>query len=562
MSATSWRLKITKKIFRAIFLVALGTVIACLVLVMGALFGVFSNMMERQLRDDLDLAVQAYEELGQPYLAGLRATPSESNARFTLVAPDGAVIFDTHADAGSMDNHGDREEIQAAQKLGTGHSTRYSNTMTTATMYRARKLSSGEVLRISMDRMTILSMLLGMVQPILIVLFVALILSYVLARHVSKKLVEPINNLDLEKPLENESYEEIAPLLMHMEQQHRKIRDGEKQLAERKKEFYTIIENMNEGLVLLNKDNKIISMNPSAHAFFDSEGDYSGKDFMMLERSLDIHKFLDSAREDGSASLEESRGGRTYQLNANRIDNDSGQFSGTVILIFDNTEKIDAERHRREFTANFSHELKTPLHSIMGSAELVENGLVKKEDLPKFATRIREEASRLLTLIEDIIQLSKLDEKTMLPVEQVDLFELTASEINALAPLAEQKNIELKLEGGETVVSAVRQLVHEIVHNLCDNAIKYTNEGGSVTVKVSEEGGSGVISVSDTGIGIPIEHQPRVFERFYRVDKSHSRESGGTGLGLSIVKHAVQRMDGSIELKSTPGKGTTITVIL
>lgn len=547
----------TQRIFRSIFVVAMSVLLACLVLVFGALYRHFGVMQESQLKAELSLAAKAVEDSGTAYLEKL----DMDSGRLTWIAADGSVLFDSEGNAQNMENHGNREEVKEALHQGEGESSRFSSTLTEETLYYAQRLSDGTVLRISVRRMTPVTLLFGMIQPILMIFIAALILSALLARRMAKNIVDPLNALDLEQPLENDAYDELSPLLTHMEQQHRQIDWQKEELAERKKEFYAVVRNMKEGLVLLSEKKVVLSMNPAAALFFQTEDDPIGKEFLAIERNREIGKKLELAEAEGHSELTVSRNGREYQMDMSRIKaNDS--VSGIVILVFDITEKAFAEQNRREFTANVSHELKTPLQTIMGSTELLENGLVKAEDVPRFIGRIRSEASRLVALIDDIIRLSQLDERKELLLEDVDLYELAKQDIDRLLPVAREKQVALCLEGRPAVVKGVRQMLHEVVYNLCDNAIKYNVEGGSVNVKVDVKGKNAVLEVSDTGIGIPAEHQERVFERFYRVDKSHSKETGGTGLGLSIVKHAVQHMDGKIDMKSEPGKGTVVTIRL
>lgn len=545
----------TKKIFRWIFLVAVIVLFSAFVLIMGVLYTYFGAVQENQLRTELALASGGVEAGGIPYLEKIGRTSS----RFTYISKDGTVWYDSWSSPEEMENHAGREEVKQAMETGEGESVRYSATLTEKTLYCAKRLSDGSILRLSVSRMTVLALFLGMLNPILIILTLALILSLVLARHMSKKILKPLSDLNLDRPLENDVYDELSPMLTRMEQQMRQIRRQEEELSDRKKEFYAVIKNMQEGLVLLNCQDKILSINPAAAGFFGAREDWEGRDFLTLERSHEFSTTLDAAKTKGHSEMETGKGGREYQINISRIDAGHKPF-GMVILIFDITEKVSAERCRREFTANVSHELKTPLHSIMGSAELMENGLVKEEDMPEFIRRIRLESARLVALIEDIIRLSQLDEKTRLPLEDIDLYELAEEEMESLAQAAERKNISLSIEGEKTVMRGARQLLHEIVFNLCDNAIKYNREKGGLTVTVGRQGEDVFLSVTDTGIGIPEEDQERIFERFYRVDKSRSKERGGTGLGLSIVKHAVQYMEGRISLCSRPGEGTTITV--
>lgn len=545
----------TKKIFCSILTVSSLVLLSCFVLIMGVLYSYFGSLQKKQMKTELDLAVAAVEKAGVSWLA----ETDSGDCRFTYISRDGTVLYDSRSEAEGMESHADREEIREAVQKGTGESSRYSATLTEETLYYARRLPDGTILRASVSRMTVLSLVFGMVQPILIILTITLVLSALLASRMSKKVLRPLNELDLENPLENESYDELSPLLTRIEQQHRQIQYQKAELTRRKNEFYAVVENMEEGLVLLDSSGDILSMNPAAAQFFQAGEEVEGKSFLSIERNHEINKKLELAGRDGHSELTVAKNGREYQMNISRIESD-GKNPGMVILVFDITEQVFAERNRREFTANVSHELKTPLHSIMGSAELLEHGLVKPEDTPEFVGRIRTEAARLLALIEDIIRLSQLDEQSELPVEDIDLHEIAKEEIEALKPAAGQRKVTLSLEGETTVFRGIRQLVHEIIYNLCDNGIKYNTEGGRVTVKTGKNGEGVFLSVADTGIGIPPEHQGKIFERFYRVDKSRSKMSGGTGLGLSIVKHAVQYMDGTVHLESTQGGGTEITV--
>lgn len=545
----------TKKIFYSIFLVAIAVLLACFSIIMGVLYDYSNTIQKNHMKDELELVAQAVETSGVQYLERLEM----DSCRITLVSSDGDVLYDSKASADKMENHAKREEIKEALKKGFGESSRYSATLTEETFYYAKKLANGNVVRVSVDHATMLTLVLGMLTPIIIVLIGALALSIFLAYRISKRIVEPLNSIDLDKPFENEAYDELAPLLTHIERQKEQIHNQYKELEVRKSEFYAVIENMNEGLVLLSRDYTVLSINPAAGAFFSASPECIGKDFLTLERNHEINKALDNAVQYGRSEIEVSRNGHEYQLNISCIGSDE-QTSGVVILVFDISDKVFAERNRKEFTANVSHELKTPLQSIMGSAELLENGLVKADDVPKFIRRIRSEAARLVTLIEDIIRLSQLDESTDFPLENADIYEIAKDEAETLSLTAQKRNVTISVKGKSTVIHAPKQLLHEIIYNLCDNAIKYNKEGGSVEVSVEESDNNVILSVSDTGIGIPLDNQSRVFERFYRVDKSHSKETGGTGLGLSIVKHAVQYLNGKISLESTVGKGTKISV--
>ena len=426
-------------------------------------------------------------------------------------------------------------------------------------MYYAKRLPDGTVLRLSAIRVTAGVLVLNMLQPILLVLAAALILSGVLASRLARRITEPLNRLDLEHPLENDTYEELAPLLRRMEHQRRQIDRQMDELRCRSEEFEQITGSMNEGLVLLDEAGVILSINPAARRLLDAAENCVGQDLLTVDRDVALSDALRQAAEQGHSEFRGQRNGREYQFDVTRIQSE-GRTAGTVLLVFDVTERAFAERNRREFTANVSHELKTPLQGIIGSAELLENGLVKQEDVPRFIGHIRSEAQRLVTLIGDIIRLSQLDEGEPMPAEPVELLALAREAAESLQSAAAARDVTITVEGEPVALTGVRRLLYEIVFNLCDNAIKYNTDGGRVQVTVTKENETAAVTVRDTGIGIPPDQQDRVFERFYRVDKSHSKASGGTGLGLSIVKHAVQYHHGAIHLQSEVGKGTEIRV--
>ena len=546
----------TKKIFQSILLVAGAVLLASLLIIMGFLYSYFGGVEENQLRDELSLASAAVESSGTDYLSQLTA----GRYRLTWIAADGSVLYDTKTDAESLENHAARAEVSQALSTGTGESTRYSSTLMEKTMYYAQRLTDGTVLRISISRATVGMIAVGMLQPLLLVLIVALILSGMLAKRLSRRIVDPLNSLDLEHPLDNDAYEELSPLLKRIHRQHVEIQMQLRELREKTDEFTQITGSMREGLVLLDEHGSILSISAAAQALFGADAQCVGRDFLTIERSHEISAAIQAAAADGHSEVRAERAGRVYQFDISRITSD-GKFLGTVILAFDITEQEFAERNRREFTANVSHELKTPLQGIIGSAELIENGMVKPEDLPRFVGHIHAEAARLVTLIDDIIRLSQLDEGDAMPTEPVDLLAVSQEAAENLHDAAAARNVTVSVTGQPAVLPGVRRLIYEIVYNLCDNAIKYNRDGGRVDVTVAADAGGSSITVADTGIGIAPEHQARVFERFYRVDKSHSKASGGTGLGLSIVKHAVQYHHGRIELESTPGTGTTIRVV-
>ena len=548
----------TKKIFRSTVAVGLAVLLASLVIIMGALYTYFGQVQEQQLRDELSIAAAAMESGdGEAYLSKLHS----DNYRITWLRADGTVLYDTKADAAAMENHAQREEVRQALTNGTGESSRYSATLLEKTLYYARRLPDGTVLRLSASRVTMGVLLLSMLSAILAVIAVALILSGILAGRVSRRITRPLNTLDLEHPLENDAYEELSPLLRRLEYQRRQIDDQLRSLRRRSEEFEQITASMTEGLVLVDNGGTILSMNSAACAVFHTDAACVGQPLLTVERGSAVSHALHDAMDTGHGETRMERDGREYQFDMTRIQAD-GEVVGAVLLTFDVTEQAYAERNRREFTANVSHELKTPLQGIIGSAELLENGMVRSDDVPRFVGHIRGEAQRLVTLINDILRLSELDEGGSLPTEPVELLSLCTDTVKSLESAAQQRQITMTVTGEAVTVPGVRRLLTETVFNLCDNAIKYNKDGGSVAVTVGRDGSDAVVTVADTGIGIPPEHQGRVFERFYRVDKSHSKASGGTGLGLSIVKHAVAYHHGTVTLDSREGEGTTFTLRL
>ncbi len=545
----------TKKIFRSILLTSLAVMLISLSIAFGCLYYYFGNMQEQRLDSELSLAAAAVAENGSGYLERLES----GNLRLTLVNADGTVLCDTDADAAAMENHAGRKEIREAFASGKGESSRYSSTLTEKTIYRASLLPDGTVLRISVSHATAFALIAGIAQWFVLAALFAAAMSWFLAKQLSERIIMPLNQVDLEHPLENEAYEELSPLLSKIYRQHEQIDAQLLQLRQKTDEFEHITANMKGGLVLLDARGKILSINPAAAALFGAAGNSIGADFLSIERSHSMNRATAAALESGHISLREERGGRIYQIDISRIES-AGTVMGLVILAFDISEQEYAERTRREFSANVSHELKTPLTSIIASADLIENNLVKPEDMPRFIGHIKKEASRLLTLIEDIIRLSQLDEGLEMPMEAVDLGATAREAVRQLEDAADSRSVQIDLHAESYILQGVPRLLHEIVYNLVENAIKYNAPGGTVTVSVRKTENGGELKVSDTGIGIPPEHQDRVFGRFYRVDKSHSKESGGTGLGLSIVKHAAGYFKAGIALQSEVGKGTTITV--
>ena len=546
----------TRRIFRAICLVALAVFLASVTLIMGILYNYFSQVQQNQLRIEAGLAARGVEENGAAYFEGL----DTQSYRITWIGADGTVLFDSDSDASTMENHLEREEVKQAMVSGYGHSARYSSTLMERLLYSAQRLEDGSVIRLAITQNSVLTIMLGLIQPVLLVSLVAVILALALASRVSKTVVRPLNELNLDEPLNNEGFDELSPLLRRIDSQQRQLKGQALELKQKKDEFLAVTSNMSEGLVLLNSSGTILSINNAALTILDADKSCVGQDILTVNRSLEMQKLLEEARTGQRSETKLCLTGREYQLDASPIIS-GGNIGGVALLLFDITERENAEQLRREFTANVSHELKTPLHSISGCAELMKNGMVKPEDTVRFAGQIYSEAQRLINLIEDILRLSRLDEGAEdMQRERIDLYALSASVIDSLGNEAKENKITLELCGDPAFIWGVRQLVSGMIYNLLDNAIKYNKADGSVKLSVSNEGEFSVVKVSDTGIGIPPEHQSRVFERFYRVDKSHSKEVGGTGLGLSIVKHSAMVHNAKIDLQSTPGKGTSITV--
>ena len=541
----------TSKIFRSTVFVAVVVLLCSLGIVIGVLYNHFTGVQVQQLKDELSLAVTGTEQYGNAFLENVEA----DRFRVTWIDTDGTVLFDTQVDQTAMENHADREEIREAYETGAGSAVRNSSTLTEQTYYEARRLTDGTVLRISTNQASAWALMMDLLWPIMLIAVLASSLSLLLARRMAKNIVEPMNNLDLEHPLSNNTYEELSPLLRRINQQHLQIDAQMRKLQHKTDEFIQITSHMQEGLVVLDKETRIRSINSAAMKVFGAEESCVGSSFFQVNRSNALRQALNDALDKGHGSVIQELEGRIYRFDMSSIQSD-GNLLGAVILAVDVTESQNAEQMRREFSANVSHELKTPLQGIIGSAELLESGMVKPEDTPRFVGHIRKEASRLVHLIEDIIRLSQLDEGVKLPAEQVDMLTLAEDVKEILAPSAAERQVSIAVSGAGFAVKGVRRMLHEVVYNLCDNAIKYNVPGGSVTIHLENNR----LVVRDTGIGIPAEHKDRIFERFYRVDKSHSKASGGTGLGLSIVKHAAAYHKAEITLESTPGKGTAITI--
>lgn len=542
----------TKRIFKAICTAALGVFVVTLLLIMGVLYEYFSTVQQNQLKSQTVLASQGVEQQGLDYFDGLTA----ENFRITWIAANGDVLYDSVTDSDGMENHVQREEIRDALNTGYGQSSRYSSTLMKRYLYSAQRLSDGTVLRLSISHNTIFVLLVGMLQPILIVMAVAAVLSFVLANGLSKRIVEPLNQLNLDEPLSNEGYDELAPLLRRIHSQQQQLAIQKNSLAQKQNEFDTIVGQLEEGMILLGKDGRVITANRAAARLLDTKNNVmQGQNLLNLNRNLPLQEAIQEAMQHGSASRKTALRGKTIQIQAAAISGQDG-LTGVAVVLFDITQAEQAEQRRREFTANVSHELKTPLQSISGYSELLQCGMAKPEDVQPFAGRIYSEAQRLIALVEDIINLSHLDAGTGYEWSQVELYSEAEKVVETLSGIAAEKDVSLVLEGEPSTIDGIPELVHGILYNLCDNAIKYNRPGGTVTVTAAKN----TVTVKDTGIGIPEANLDRIFERFYRVDKSRSKEVGGTGLGLSIVKHAAMLMNAKIDVDSKVNVGTEITV--
>lgn len=546
----------TAKIFRNSMAVGISVFLLSVALFMGMLYQYFGSQMARELESEARLVARGIETMGLDYFDGL-----QSSSRITWVDTDGTVLYDSVADPATMENHANREEIREAMIGSQGSSVRRSSTLSEDTIYAARRLSDGSVVRLANAQRTVAVLLVSMIQPLLIILALVLILAAVLASRLSKQLIRPILNLDLEHPESCNTYDELSPLLTRIRRQNDTIREQVENARQRQQEFTALTENMSEGFVLLDQKGHILSYNSGALRLLGAPAPAGEANVLTLDRSDVFRHVVEQAlgglRNQGRLDREE----RCIQLLADPVLRD-GQVAGAVLVLVDVTEREQGERLRREFTANVSHELKTPLTAISGMAEIIKNGMVEPEDVNGFAEDIYKETQRLISLVEDIIHLSRLDEGgTGLQREPVDMLQLAQKVEERIAPLAKQAEVTLSVSGSSFAVNGVPAVLEEMLYNLCDNAVKYNRTGGRVDIVLTPRAQGGEVTVSDTGIGIPPQDQQRVFERFYRVDKSHSKEIGGTGLGLSIVKHGAVLHDARVELESTLGQGTKVRLV-
>lgn len=559
----------TERIFKYIEFIILFTLISALVGIMIVVNSFLKSVQYDQLKSETEFAAQAVEQNGIDYLKTLKLKDN----RVTWVDPKGKVLFDNQADSVSMPNHAERPEIKDALDTGSGRSTRYSNTLTKVMLYYAVRLSDGSVLRISESRDTVLAISIKMLQPMVIVFLFLLIITYVFSSKTVKNITEPLNSFNLDQPLENDEYPELSPFLKKIYDQQKEIESQKISLLHSEKDFAAVTANMSEGLMLLSYTAKVLMINKKAKKLFSADHKCIGKDVLFLERRVEFEQALRTAQDGKHAELKLDYSGHVYQIDITPVFSedtekdtavmaeDENTIAGMVVLLFDVTDREKAESMRMEFTSNVSHELKTPLHTISGCAELLESGGVKSSDQKKFVHTIYVQAQRMIALVEDIIYISHLDEGSIdMNWEKIDLKNMVSRVVEQIKSAADRKHVSITVTGTSPEFPGIYRLVDSIVFNLIDNAIKYNKDGGNIVVTLVEDEDTVNFSVQDTGIGIPDEEIPRIFERFYRVDKSHSREIGGTGLGLSIVKHASEILGAHVDVESEIGKGTTFTV--
>ncbi len=543
------------KIFRSNFFTSMLILLMSFCLIFGVLFSYFETQISTVLEREAVYISYAVKHYGIDFIEGF----NEKGKRITLVSSDGTVLADTDAVAEELENHADRKEIADALKNGKGTSSRYSDTLMQKTLYYAEKLDDGTILRVSTTQNSVVIILLGLLQPLIIIIVLALIISIFLSYRLSKAIIKPVNELDLDNPAANETYEELTPLLKKMSAQKKTIDRQIKEAEQKREEFKLITENMNEGLLVIDKDSNVLSYNQAAIHLLEIS-DVRESSVLAFNRSKGFRNVVETALSGKRAENAITHDENTYKLIANPVF-ENEKIIGAVIVIIDITESVKREQLRQEFTSNVSHELKTPLTSISGFAEIMKSGGTPEETVVDFSASIYDEAQRLITLVSDIMKISELDEDAVPATqENIDIFELSTNVVKRLTPVADKRNITLNIIGDTAKVLGVRKIIDEMIYNLCDNAIKYNKESGIVDIIVNQANGKTSVTIRDTGIGIPVSEQGRVFERFYRVDKSHSKLVGGTGLGLAIVKHGAAYHNATIFLESTEGKGTSVTI--
>ena len=546
------------KIFRALVALAAMAVLVASGLITFLVSQDYFNETKKELAQEARYISMGLESGGNDFLNKI-AAENGSNVRITLIDKDGIVLFDNQAEAKTLENHAMRQEVMEAVAVGAGEAERFSDTLDKTTYYYAVRLEDGKILRLARTIDSIYKSVLQMLPIMGGIVIVVAFLASIVARRVTFNLIKPLDQVNLDEPLDNETYDELAPFLTRIAKQKRQLSKNLKKLRGKQEELTIITNNMNEGLVLLNGQQNVLFINESAAKIFGfSAKEVIGRNILTVDRAQEVQDLLQKVSQAGKGEGLYEKDGHFYQLSGSSVNG-----SGSVILIYDVTEKMTAEKLRREFSANVSHELKTPLQSILGYAEIMKNGLVKDEDKQRFLERIHAEAGNMIELIQNIMELSRLDEnKTLDEFEDVDLLKLAQSVTLRLKHKAQTKGVTLNVNGSSACVCGVQSILSEVLYNLVDNSIKYNKDNGKVDIKVQDASDEVTVSVSDTGIGIGAADRERVFERFYRADKSHSKEIGGTGLGLSIVKHGVLFHKGRVELESEPGVGTTITFVL
>lgn len=550
----------TKKILAGVIGVSLVIMLVCVGLVMGIMYDYMGEKIDEQMAGEAILAEEAWLTGGEAFLDRMENRP-DIKSRITLIDSEGRVLYDSVADQSSMENHMEREEVKEALAEGVGKASRTSFTLEEDTRYYARKTADGNIVRISTSHYSQLGLLLDTFGMIIITVAVLIMLSVFISYRVARAIIKPINDIDLDNPDISENYEELGPLLHRIHQQNNSIKRQMEKLRQSREEFNIITKNMSEGLIIIDKDTEILTYNHSAVEMLGGEGggQIEGP-VLKLNRSEPFRKAVAEALEGKNSQVYLTEGEATYEIISNPV-REKDEVTGAILIVMDVTEREKGEKLRREFTSNVSHELKTPLTSIYGVSDMLASGLVKSEDISGFAGTIKEESSRLISLIDDIIKLSRLDESTVpQETEIIDVCGCARDVVSRLSAKAAENNIELSFNGEPSEIIGVQHILDEIIYNICENAIKYNRPGGFVKVSVRKEDDESIITVEDNGIGIPKADRERVFERFYRVDKSHSKQIGGTGLGLSIVKHGVMYLGGRIRLESEEGMGTTITI--
>lgn len=548
----------TNRIFHSMMGISVFVMLLCSIFLIGILHGHFTGQVMQELRSEAQLISEGIRIGGNAYLTEV----SDGKNRVTLISTDGTVLFDTDGNIAEMENHLDRTEVQEALSSGEGEASRMSGTIGKQTLYYALRLEDGRILRVAAETSAVWTLVLGVVHPLVMVLLLTAVMAAFLSRRISNRIVAPINSIDLNDHELEEPYEELAPLIQKIRSQNNSIRRQMQELERRQMEFSIITKHMQEGFLIVDANYEVLSCNQSAlHILGCTQEHAIGRNLLAMNRNTQLRTALESALGGTHCEQLMEQDARQYQIVANHVTA-ADKVIGVIVIMLDVTEKSRNEQMRREFTSNVSHELKTPLTTIYGISDMLCSGMVKETDVKGFSETIRSESQRMIRLIEDILRLSQLDEgKTAGETEFISLRNLAAHTAERLDYAAEQSGVALTLAGEDAQVLGIPAVLEEMLYNLTDNAIKYNRTGGTVRIRTGTESGHSFMEVEDTGIGIPEAEQERVFERFYRVDKSHSRKIGGTGLGLSIVKHGAMVHGAEISLESKVGEGTTVRIV-